>query len=187
MHYPKPFPPPKWLTEQQPRLLFDIWPEKIWADQQVNIACAGTNASPFFYIWDGKDRIYHFETGEDCDIERYLRLVIEGQNLGIKTLCPLIRFWHPQKLLGEHPEWQERYAPDAPSRKPGDQDAQFTNGCWISLSVISTLRKAFISQKYSVSKGTTSTDLACLHSVIASTVKMLTRRTPESCCQPAGM
>ena len=31
--YPKPFTPPTWLTEKQPRLLFDVWPEKIWADQ----------------------------------------------------------------------------------------------------------------------------------------------------------
>jgi hypothetical protein len=130
--YPKPFTPPTWLTEKQPRLLFDVWPEKIWADQQVNIACAGTNASPFYYIWAGKDRIYHFETGQDCDVERYVQFVTEGRKLGVKTLCPLIRFWHPQKLLVEHPEWQERYALDAPPRKLGDQDAQFTNGCWIS-------------------------------------------------------
>ena len=130
--YPKPFPPPTWLTEKQPRLLFDVWPEKVWADQQVNIACAGTNASPFFYIWDGKDRIYHFETGRDCDVERYVQFVTEGRKLGVKTLCPLIRFWHPQKLLVEHPEWQERYALDAPPRRLGDEDAQFTNGCWLS-------------------------------------------------------
>ena len=82
--YPKPFAVPKWLETSHQRLLFDIWPEKQWAEQGVNIACAGTNASPFPYVWDGKDRFLHIETGEECDYERFNAYIKKADELGVK-------------------------------------------------------------------------------------------------------
>ncbi len=120
----EPFPVPDWLGTTHRRLVFDIYGEEKWASQGAQISCSGTNASGFFFVWDGKDRIYNFESGEDVDLDHHRKQVEEAHRLGMKVLCPLMRFWHPDLLINEHPEWQEL---PSPSLKPVSQEDRKTN------------------------------------------------------------
>ncbi len=131
----QPFPVPAWLGTTHRRLVFDIYGEEKWSSQGAQISCSGTNASGFFFVWDGKDRIYNFESGEDVDLDRHRKQVEEAHRLGMKVLCPLMRFWHPDLLINDHPEWQELPSPDSKPVTPEDRKKNpkvQPNGCWIS-------------------------------------------------------
>lgn len=130
--YLQPFPVPEWLEGTHQRLLFDVYPTKEFKAKGVDLTCAGTNFSPFMYIWDG-ERIVHIETGEEVDYEHHRNIVKRADELDMKIFCPLVRFWHPI-LYNERPEWQELHGPDAkPYVKKGIRE-EWTrvNGCWVS-------------------------------------------------------
>lgn len=128
----KPFPVPEWLTTTHQRLLFDVYPSEHFQKQGVKITCAGTNFSPFMYVWDGS-KIVHINTGEEIDYAHFRKIQQRADELDMKIFCPLARMWHPI-LLDEHPEWQELYSPDArpKGRRNVREPWNGINGCWMS-------------------------------------------------------
>nr|CAA9276770.1 hypothetical protein AVDCRST_MAG63-3344 [uncultured Armatimonadetes bacterium] len=141
--YPAPFPVPAWLKERQ-RFLFaaerriGIVPVEAAARAGVDILCGGTNAGYIGlaggpYVWDGGDRIYNLWTDETLDTTPIRAQVDEAHRRGMKVVGELMRMWHPQMLYVEHPEWQERNAPDAAPRGPERaKEWPPVTGCWNS-------------------------------------------------------
>ncbi len=118
--YPQPFPIPPWLNKPQV-LDLDIQPDEKWAPQRATMTCSGTNAGGYFFVWDGKDRIYDLVNNKDVDVKFFQNQVKQAHAYGLKPLCPLIRMWHPDLLIDQHPDWQELPTPTSKPLGSGDR------------------------------------------------------------------
>src|SRR5207248_5198366 len=117
MQYPASLSVPDWLQQRQ-RFLFAyerrigiVSPEEA-AGAGIDIYCGGTNAGYIGfaggpYSWDGKDRIINMWTDEPVDTDAIRAQVEDAHRRGMKVIGELMRMWHPEMLMVQHPEWQE--------------------------------------------------------------------------------